>query len=76
MTPMKTLRALFIVWLVIATTLCVYSVTAQDNVNIIVVHSNESKTLLYNPATHHEVRNETADGNIILTVERKKGEQD
>lgn len=39
--------------------------------NIIVVHSNQSKTLLYNPLTHHEVRNETADGNVILTVQPK-----
>ena len=42
---------------------------------IIVVRSDESKTLLWNPTTHEEVRNETADGNVIMTV-RPKGESD
>lgn len=43
-----------------------------DEQKIIVVHTDESLTLLYNPVTHHEVRNETADGNVILTVEPKE----
>lgn len=39
---------------------------------IIVVHSGESKTLHYNPETHEEVRNEMADGNVMLTVKPKE----
>lgn len=44
----------------------------KPSTNFIVVHTGESKTFLYNPLTHEEVRNETADGNVILTVQPKK----
>lgn len=58
---------LIIIWLLAATVFSVYALAAGQ-VEIIVVYSNQSKTLLWNPATHEEVRNETADGNVILTV--------
>lgn len=45
---------------------------ANDNDNLIVVHTGETKSLLYNPDTHEEVRSEMADGNIALTVQPKR----
>lgn len=68
----KTVRLLLIAWLLIAATFTVGAWTLQDDRTIIVVRSNESRTLLWNPETHHEVRNETADGNVILTVQPKE----
>lgn len=59
---------LIIIWLLAATVFSVYALAAGQ-VEIIVVHSNQSKTLLWNPVTHEEVRNQTADGNVILTVQ-------
>jgi hypothetical protein len=52
-------------------------VTAQDDhpltdISIINVRTHESRTLKWNPVTHEEVRNETADGNVILTVQPKE----
>lgn len=45
----------------------------EDRVpNITVVHSGESLTIKWNPVTHEEVRNETADGNVILTIQPKE----
>jgi hypothetical protein len=35
---------------------------------IIIVHSGESKTFHYNPATHGELREEMADGGMMLSV--------
>lgn len=67
----KTLRTLIIVWLLTAITLSAYA-WSNERVEIIVVHSGQSKTLLYNPATHEEVRGETADGNVILTAQPKE----
>lgn len=46
--------------------------TVRSMPDIIVVHTGESKTLHYNPATHEEVRNEMADGNVMLTVKPKE----
>lgn len=63
----QSIRMLIVIWLLAATVLSVYTLAAGQ-VEIIVVHSNQSKTLLWNPATHEEVRNVTADGNVILTV--------
>lgn len=42
-----------------------------DRQTIIVVHTGESKSLLYNPATSKEVRGEMPDGNVMLTVQPK-----
>lgn len=67
---MKQLRTLIIIWLLAATVFSVYALAAGQ-VEIIVVHSNQSKTLLWNPVTHEEVRNQTADGNMIVTVQPK-----
>lgn len=39
---------------------------------VIVVHTGESQTLMWNPETHEEVRTETPDGNVMLTVQPKK----
>jgi hypothetical protein len=39
--------------------------------DFIVVHTSESRTLLYNPTTHKEVRQEMPDGNVALTVRLK-----
>lgn len=44
-------------------------IVAAHEPNITVVHSGESLTIKWNPVTHKEVRNETADGGIILTVQ-------
>lgn len=63
-------RLLLIIWLLVASVITIYALT--DKQVIIVVHTGESKTLLYNPATHEVVSNETADGNVILTVQPKK----
>lgn len=38
---------------------------------IIVVHTGESKSLLWNPSTHDEFRQEMADGNQMFTVTPK-----
>lgn len=38
---------------------------------IIVVHTGESKSLLWNPLTHDEFRQEMADGNQMFTVTPK-----
>lgn len=66
---MKIIR---ILTLVIITVVAVWGASAAVKRNqIIVVHTGESKTLLWNPATHEEVRNETADGNMMLTVQPK-----
>lgn len=42
-----------------------------DEKELVVVHTNEAHSLLYNPATHEEFREETADGNVILSVRPK-----
>lgn len=68
----KTLRLLVITWLLIAATLSVFALARDEHQTIIVVHTGESKTLLYNPATSVEIRNETADGNVMLTVQPKE----
>lgn len=39
---------------------------------VIVVHTGESKSLLWNPLTHDEFRQETADGNLMFTVTPKR----
>ena len=39
-----------------------------DENGMIVVHTGESRSLHFNPATHQELREETADGGIIYTV--------
>lgn len=42
--------------------------TMTSEQEIIVVHSGESKTFHYNPATHGELREEMADGGMMLSV--------
>lgn len=45
---------------------------------IVYVRSDEAHTWVWNPATHEMVTNETADGNMITTVQPKgerKGER-
>lgn len=43
---------------------------AQTNhIGIIQVHTGQSRTLKWNPLSSEEVRNETADGGVILTVQ-------
>lgn len=39
---------------------------------LVVVHSDEAHSLLYNPATHEVSQSETADGNVILSVRPKQ----
>lgn len=71
---MKTIRALILGILVVTVAwgahVMVHAMIPQ--VEIIVVHTGESKTLHYNPETHEEVRNEMADGNVMLTVKPKE----
>lgn len=43
-----------------------------DNDTIIIVHTGETKTFHYNPATHGELREEMADGNLMLSVVPKE----
>lgn len=39
--------------------------------DLIVVHTGETRSQLWNPLTHEEVHEETADGNIITTQRPK-----
>lgn len=49
-----------------------YAVSATSTTEIIIVHTGESKSLQFNPATHDEVRNEMADGNVMVSAVPKK----
>lgn len=42
---------------------------------LVVVHSDEAHSLLYNPLTHEVSESEVADGNIILSIRPKNESQ-
>lgn len=49
----------------------VWLAAQANHTGIIQVHTGESRTLKWNPLSSEEVRNETADGGVILTVQPK-----
>lgn len=42
-----------------------------DEKELVVVHTDEAHSLLYNPMTHEVSESETADGNVILIIRPK-----
>lgn len=64
------LYLLFFIALILGAIIIVNRTGAESEV--IVVHTGESRTLQWNPETHEEVRTETPDGNVMLTVQPKR----
>lgn len=66
-------RALITLWLLLTLALSVHAF--MDRQVIIVVHTGESKTLHWNPATHELIQSEMADGNAMTTVQPKESSE-
>lgn len=75
-TPWRAIVIPFLLSLLVVAVFTFFSVgsVAQEKpvVTFIVVHTGESRALLWNPLTHDEFRQETADGNLMLTVTPKR----
>lgn len=74
---MKTIRTIILIGLTLlaawqVATWTVHAVDAWYSIQVIVVHTGESKTLQFNPDTHKEVRNEMVDGNVMLTIQPRE----
>lgn len=46
-----------------------------DEKELVVVHTGEAHSLLYNPATHEVSQSEVADGNITLSIRPKEDQE-